>query len=130
MADDLLHRPAPEPVADEVLTAMERDGWTPTQVRALIASYRLLVRDCAELREELGIVGHGFIKPSRWAKRQRKHAFDVVEAELRELRVEEVQLGPTDSARITQRHGSGSELTVDEVSLLDAVEKLRRSRHG
>lgn len=44
------HRPATELVPDSVLDGMERDGWTPSQVRALIASYRLLARDVAELR--------------------------------------------------------------------------------
>lgn len=38
----VLHRPAVEPVPERVLELMERDGWTPTQVRALIASYREL----------------------------------------------------------------------------------------
>ena len=29
-----------EPISDEVLIAMERDGWTPDQVRRLIMRYR------------------------------------------------------------------------------------------
>lgn len=51
MSDALLHRPAPELVSDEVLTAMERDGWTPTQVRELIRGYRALARDVVDRRE-------------------------------------------------------------------------------
>jgi hypothetical protein len=46
-ASTILHRPTAELVPEETLAAMERDGWTPTQVRALIASYRMLVRDAA-----------------------------------------------------------------------------------
>lgn len=38
--DDLIQRPAPELVSPAVLDRMERDGWTPSEVRALIASYR------------------------------------------------------------------------------------------
>lgn len=122
MADDLFHRPAPELVSDEVLTAMERDGWTPTQVRALIASYRLLVRDCLELREELGIVGHGFIKPDRWAKKQRKHAFNVVEKELRKRGVVHISLSDDGASLIEQRREGGHLDLGSNQSLLSAVD--------
>lgn len=33
-----------EAISSEALTRMERDGWTPAEVRALIASYRELAR--------------------------------------------------------------------------------------
>lgn len=42
---DLFSRAKPERrIDDDVLDAMERDGWTPAQVRALIADYRDLTR--------------------------------------------------------------------------------------
>ncbi len=50
---DRIDAPAPDLLSDEVLTAMERDGWTPGQVRALIASYRLLRREVEWYRERM-----------------------------------------------------------------------------
>lgn len=117
------HRPAAELVPDSVLDGMERDGWTPSQVRALIASYR-------QLRDELDVVDSGYVLPGKQRNLMRRHAFALVETELREFCVEEVQLGPGGDARITQRHRSGSALHFDRASLFEAVENLRRSRHG
>jgi hypothetical protein len=42
--DTLLQRPPVELISEEALAGMERDGWTPTQVRALIQSYRALAK--------------------------------------------------------------------------------------
>ncbi len=117
MADDLLHRPAPDLLSDETLTAMERDGWTPGQVRDLIKRYREAVRELAR-RDDVD------------PQYARGHAFALVETELREFCIEEVQLGPAYDVRIAQRHRCGDLVHVDETSLLDAVERLRRSRHG
>ena len=50
----ILHRPATDLVPESVLVGMEQNGWTPTQVRELIASYRELVRDVQELRGQAG----------------------------------------------------------------------------
>ena len=47
--ETVLHRPATELVPESVLAGMERDGWTPTQVRELIASYRALKSDAGTL---------------------------------------------------------------------------------
>lgn len=48
------HRPAAEHIPEAVLADMEQNGWTPTQVHALIASYRELVRDVQEIRGQAG----------------------------------------------------------------------------
>lgn len=45
--------PAPDVVSDAVLDTMDRDGWTPSQVRALIASYRHLKHEVASLRRDI-----------------------------------------------------------------------------
>ncbi len=66
---DPLDTPTPYLLSDEVLTAMERDGWTPGQVRDLIKRYR-------ELR--------GAARPEHGAP---EHAFDFVERELRRIGV-------------------------------------------
>lgn len=113
---DLLHHPAPELVSDEVLTAMDRDGWTPTQVRELIASYRHLARDVLELREELGA------KPDRSAKKVRRHAFHVVETELRKRGVVHISLSDEGTSLIEQRREGGFLDLGSNQSLLSAVD--------
>lgn len=42
-----------QPISRTVLNAMERDGWTPTQVRALIAGHRELTAENQELADDL-----------------------------------------------------------------------------
>lgn len=102
----LLHRPATELVSEGTLAGMERDGWTPTQVRALIASYRLLARDGNPAQRKL----------------TRRRAFRLVENELRELSVSEVTLY-VEGALVIQRLPRGKDLaTESEKSLLDAVD--------
>lgn len=115
---DLLHRPAPELVADEVLVGMERDGWTPTQVRDLIRSYRAVVEECARLNG---------VRPQY----ARCNAFALVETELREFAVTEVRIYPERGAAITQCRFGGKGLTLESSeSVLGAVDALRRLRHG
>lgn len=53
MVEPLNPTPAPELIPDEVLASMERDGWTPTQVRDLIKRYRELAREVVELRDQM-----------------------------------------------------------------------------
>lgn len=39
-----MRKPPPVTVSDAVLDSMDRDGWTPAQVRALVAAYRELMQ--------------------------------------------------------------------------------------
>ncbi len=116
MAEPLDLNPTPDLLSDETLTAMERDGWTPGQVRDLIERYREVVRELAR-RDEV--------------EHSREHAFAMAEIELRELNIAEVRLYPHAGAAIEQRHPAGGSLTTESsVSLLGAVDRLRRLRHG
>lgn len=120
----LLHRPATEPVPEETLAGMERDGWTPTQVRALIASYRLLARDVRDLREETGLVGHGFVKTHKPTERRIRYCFEMVEKELRQKGIGRIDL--SDHTICVSRPGEGDVLAerAPMPTLFGAVELL------
>jgi hypothetical protein len=101
-ASSLLHRPATELVSEETLAGMERDGWTPTQVRALIAGYRELSHRVVALEgtecqhcgiaDRVRLVAAKLAKEARTARREKLvgHA-GVVEEVVRVLREEVVR---------------------------------------
>lgn len=101
-ASSLLQRPATELVPEEVLAGMERDGWTPTQVRALIASYRELSHrvtvlegtECQHcgIADRVRVIATKLAKEARTARREKLvgHA-GVVEEAVRVLREEVVR---------------------------------------
>lgn len=98
----VVHRPATELVPESVLAGMERDGWTPTQVRALIASYRELTHRVAVLdgsecqhcgiADRVRLVAAKLAKEAGTARREKLvgHA-SVVEEVVRVLREEVVR---------------------------------------
>jgi acyl-[acyl carrier protein]--UDP-N-acetylglucosamine O-acyltransferase len=43
----------PTTISDLVLDAMEQEGWTPTQVRALVAAYREVMQARARVLERV-----------------------------------------------------------------------------
>lgn len=73
-------RPTTDLVPESVLVGMEQNGWTPTQVRALIASYRevthrLAVLDGSEcqhcgIADRVGALVARLAKEARTAKRE------------------------------------------------------------
>ena len=98
------------------LEAMLRDGWTPQEVRELIASYR-------ELAAELGYAGDGFVRPEQATRHFRRKVLGSAESELRALGIDVVRL------LVTHVEAQNDKAQIFEAPSLNQVsEQVRKHR--